>query len=124
MSIDWFPRKHLFDHALRSVLSPSITVVSEMSSCLRNSQCSMDFFVNSGVNWGFELLCNGKGIGEHINRFAAGEKYDGVAIDWRVIDFLRPGSQPQSYKNRVCVIFDPNYAGAMLHPSGQKIAFC
>lgn len=106
------PLQHLFDAALRGVLSAEVEVNSELSVGPNNHH-SLDFFVNSGVDWGFELLVNGDDICGHIGRFKDGGAYAGLAKAWRVVDFRAPNSNPRNeYDGYVSVTFDDQYCSA------------
>jgi hypothetical protein len=58
---------------------------------------AIDFYLNSSLRWGIELLVNGVGIGEHISRFTPAEgKYVALAVsDFIVVDFRRNPSTNQ-----------------------------
>jgi hypothetical protein len=51
----------------------------------------IDFYLNSSLRWGIELLVNGDGIGEHISRFTPPDgKYVALAVsDYTVVDIRR-----------------------------------
>ena len=72
---------------------------------------AIDFYLNSSLRWGIELLVNGDGIGEHINRFTPPDgKYAALALsDFIVVDFRRnPTGQPTNiskHQKRVTVFF-------------------
>ena len=49
---------------------------------------ALDFFVNSVLLWGFELLRDGDRVGGYLDRFKGSGKYTHLALrDYRVIDF-------------------------------------
>lgn len=66
----------------------------------------MDFFINSDLGYGFELLRNGTGITEHADRFEEGGGYwpliqNGWMKDFLVIDFRPLGLKISSKDIRV-----------------------
>ena len=71
----------------------------------------IDFYLNSSLRWGIELLVNGDGIGEHISRFThPNGKYVSLAVsDYAVVDFRRNSTgQPRNisrHTKRITVIF-------------------
>ena len=76
---------------------------------------SIDFYLNDNLRWGFELLVNGTGIGEHVKRGEIGGKYFSLGMkEYVVVDF-RPDT-PNSLKgittfsNRITVIFKQDYS--------------
>ena len=50
----------------------------------------IDFYLNSDLSWGIELLVQGRGISEHIDRFGPHGKYSALGVnDYAVVDFRR-----------------------------------
>src|SRR5690606_15904428 len=48
----------------------------------------IDFYLDGELRWGIELLVNGDGIGEHIDRFGENGKYSPLGSkDYAVVDF-------------------------------------
>jgi len=94
-----FPKEAVFQHLMMEGLTRNTNaanyVCAELSSVFSHSSSiaekisgEIDFFVNGKLRWGIELLINGSGISEHIERFAPGGKYDPLsATDYVVIDF-------------------------------------
>jgi hypothetical protein len=80
-------------------LKPSTVVTSELSNIFphisqteltesNKIEGSLDFYINSDLRWGIELLVGGDKITEHIDRFAKKGKYDRLECkDYIVIDF-------------------------------------
>jgi energy-coupling factor transporter ATP-binding protein EcfA2 len=71
----------------------------------------IDFYLNGDLRWGIELLVNGDGIGEHIDRFTLPDgKFVSLAVkDYTVVDFRRNSTgQPTNiskHSNRITVFF-------------------
>jgi hypothetical protein len=72
----------------------------------------IDFYINSTLRWGIELLINGNGIGEHISRFDPlnNGKYVPLQVsDYVVVDIrVNPTGSPTSvlrHEKRVTVFF-------------------
>jgi hypothetical protein len=97
-----FPKEavfqHLFMEGLASFTPPNCHICPELSKIFpettnANTQQAIpgaiDFYLNSSLRWGIELLVNGGGIGEHINRFTPPDgKYTALAVsDFTVVDF-------------------------------------
>jgi energy-coupling factor transporter ATP-binding protein EcfA2 len=110
--------QHMFYAALTEVLSPVTEVVSEMSAIMpeRNGhgKGELDFYVNSTLFYGIELMRNGDRLQEHKERFKPGGKYFTPHIrDYVLVDFLRPGYVPRSWvQNRLVVVFECDFSGA------------
>ena len=72
---------------------------------------AIDFYLNGGIRWGIELLVNGGGIGEHINRFTPPDgKYVSLGVkDYVVVDFRKAKSTRSrnslSHPKRITVFF-------------------
>lgn len=70
----------------------------------------VDFYLNGRLRWGIELLVNGVGVGEHLNRFSPNGKYSALAVnDYSVVDFRGNASgQPTNvdlFSKRISVFF-------------------
>ena len=120
-----FPKEavfqHLFIEGLAAFTPPSCCICPELSKIFfdgtkSNAQPTtvageIDFYLNSSLRWGIELLVNGNGIGEHISRFAPPKgKYVTLAVsDYTVVDFRRNSTgQPTNisrHPNRITVFF-------------------
>ncbi|TMW68091.1 hypothetical protein Poli38472_007763 [Pythium oligandrum] len=86
--------QHLFLTGLAHHTSASCFICHELSKVfpaepneLTNGQ--MDFHLNGDLRWGIELLVDGKGIGEHMRRFAPGGKYAALGAAQYVVVDLR-----------------------------------
>lgn len=94
-----FPKEAVFQHLLMRGLTENLTcnvmVQPELSKLINpltfqqiNIQGEIDFYINSTLQWGIELLVQGSKITEHLNRFTPGGKYyDLKCKDYYVVDF-------------------------------------
>lgn len=122
-----FPKEaafqHLFMEGLASFTRPDCSICPELSKIFpattnsntqQNIPGEIDFYLNSSLRWGIELLVNGDGIGEHISRFTPPNgKYVALAVnDYAVVDFRRnPVGRPANilrHSNRITVFFKDN----------------
>ena len=69
----------------------------------------MDLYINGTVNWGFELLREGKGLQAHVDRFHQDGQYQYYVLrKWVVIDFRK--SIPSERIVNVCyVVYSKDY---------------
>jgi hypothetical protein len=119
-----FPKEavfqHLFMEGLAAFTPPSCCICQELSKIFPattnpNTQQTIpgeiDFYLNSSLRWGIELLVNGDGIGEHISRFTPPNgKYVALAVsDYTVVDIRRNSTgRPTNisrHSNRITVFF-------------------
>ena len=117
-----FPKEatlqHLFMHGLAKYTPASVYICPEYSvnkDDQTQMQGAIDFFLNGDLKWGFELLVNGKGIGEHVKRCKKGGKYHSLDMnDFVIVDFRRNKGNGfkgiTSYKNRITVMFESDYS--------------
>jgi hypothetical protein len=99
-----FPKEAVFQHLFMEGLAlhthPGCSICPELSKIFPpytniNTQQTItgeiDFYLNSNLRWGIELLVNGDGIGEHISRFTPTDgKYVSLAVnDYEIVDFRR-----------------------------------
>ncbi|KAJ1503809.1 hypothetical protein HMI54_005373 [Coelomomyces lativittatus] len=125
-----FPKEavfqHLFMEGLASFTPPDCSICPELSKIFpattnsntqQNIPREIDFYLNSSLRWGIELLVNGDGIGEHISRFTPPNgKYVALAVsDYTVVDFRRNSiGRPTNilrHSNRITVFFkDDDYS--------------
>jgi len=111
--------QHLFMQAMHACSPPSVVVCPELSRVFPSGDdCGadvgavipgeLDFYLNGGLRWGIELLVGGRGIGEHMSRFAAGGKYAKLNVsDYAVVDFRKSAvTEVQRYPKRITVFFD------------------
>ena len=120
-----FPKEstfqHLFMEGLAFYTPPNCCICPELSKIFPTDSNSkddqsipgeIDFYLNSSLRWGIELLVNGDGIGEHISRFTPPSgKYLALAVnDYAVVDFRRNTTgQPTNilrHSNRITVFFN------------------
>jgi len=97
-----FPKEtslqHIFDHALRKVSGKDVEICSEMSKIFNGSAASIDFYLNTRYGWGFELLVNGKGLQEHLDR-TDHQCATPELLEHRTIDFMKPKTQHRKNKS-------------------------
>ena len=122
-----FPKEavfqHLFMEGLATLTPPTCCICPELSKIFPvttnlNTQQSIpgeiDFYLNSSLRWGIELLVNGDGIGEHMSRFTPPNgKYVALAVnDYTVVDFRRNSTGLPTniarHSNRITVFFKDN----------------
>ena len=96
-----FPKEavfqHLFFEGLALFTQPNCSICPELSKIFPGNPTTstqqkiageIDFYLNSTLRWGIELLVNGSGIGEHISRFSPNGKYAPLDVtDYAVVDF-------------------------------------
>jgi hypothetical protein len=112
--------QHLFMEGLARYTMPGCCICPELSKIFPettnpNTQeaipGAIDFYLNSSLRWGIELLVNGDGIGEHIKRFTPPDgKYAALALsDFTVVDFRGNSTgQPTNiakHSKRITVFF-------------------
>ena len=110
--------QHEFFTAMTRVLPPTTEVVSEMSAILPDvpghGVGELDFYVNSSLFYGIELMRNGENLAEHVKRFLEDGKYfapDSIK-HFIVVDFVAPGHKPRKwYDCRRVVQFHKDFAG-------------
>ena len=119
-----FPKEavfqHLFMEGLASFTPPSCSICPELSKIFpgltnptlqKKIAGEIDFYLNSTLRWGIELLVKGGGIGEHISRFTRPNgKYVPLDVrDYAVVDFRRNSTgEPTNtlrHPNRITVFF-------------------
>jgi hypothetical protein len=119
-----FPKEAVFQHMFMEGLAlytlPGCYICPELSKIFPpntnlNTQHTIagevDFYLNSNLRWGIELLVNGDGIGEHISRFAPPNgKYVPLAVnEYAVVDIRRNTTgRPTNiskHPNRISVFF-------------------
>ena len=93
---DLFPKESTFQHELHKALAESLpadcSLLSDLSRTggkLVASDGELDFYVNGDLCWGVELLIQGVGVGEHLDRFNSIDgRYRTIATkDYAVVDF-------------------------------------
>ena len=113
--------QHLLMRGLHSLTPPSSSVCPELSrvfqvpgevtGAVSRIAGELDFYIDGDLRWGIELLVNGAGVGEHINRFAEGGKYFPLRVkDYLVVDF-RVGNvtNVQRHAHRMTCFFHDNF---------------
>ena len=109
--------QHMFFFGLTQSLPPTTEVISEASAVLprsgpRNSRGELDFYVNTDLHYGIELLRKGDNLAEHRRRFQPGGKYYTPNIEsYRLVDFVHEGYKPSSWVDRVVVKFHEDFSG-------------
>ena len=79
-SSNLFPKEAVFQrvfmHGLALSTPTSCYICPELSKdfSLTKIDGEIDFYINGQLNWGLELLVNGSGISEHIDRFGRNGK--------------------------------------------------
>jgi hypothetical protein len=131
--VNEFPKEAIFQHLMMSTVTSSLTatthVYPENSHVIgTDNKISgrLDFFINSSLRWGIELLIKGNRLKEHRERFVGGGKYvDLLCHQYIIVDFreLAVGGQvePVVKKNVITVYFQKgNYERAQcLLPDGN-----
>eukprot|EP00039_Didymoeca_costata_P017668 m.329233 g.329233 ORF g.329233 m.329233 type:complete len:875 (+) comp16566_c0_seq50:227-2851(+) len=127
----FFPKEtaiqHEFYRCLVSLLPANTEVVSEMSAILPEVEGhgvgELDFYVNRGYFYGFELMRKGSNLQEHVARFAPGGKYYTPKIkDFLVVDFVEEACRPTKwYKCRRVVKFAKDFSRCELWNNNMKI---
>ena len=83
----------------------------------------VDFFINGELRWGLELLVNGGGIGERLQRFAPNGKYAPLNVkDYVVVD-LRVGPVTNIIRSskRMTVFFASDFTSCIIiHGGGEQ----
>jgi hypothetical protein len=119
-----FPKEavfqHLFMEGLALYTSPGCSICPELSKVFPSSANlntkqqiagEIDFYVNGNLRWGIELLVNGDGVGEHLDRFSPPDgKYVPLNVnDYAIVDFRCSASgQPTNIvmnSRRISVFF-------------------
>ena len=120
-----FPKEavfqHLFMEGLAAFTPPDCCICPELSKIFPSGNINsnfqqtipgeIDFYLNGNLRWGIELLVNGDGIGEHIDRFTVpAGKYVALAVnDFAVVDFRTNSTgQPTNiskHPKRITVFF-------------------
>ena len=48
----------------------------------------LDFYINGKLEWGVELMCEGRRMGDHVTRFKTDGRYRQIPLsNWAIIDF-------------------------------------
>jgi len=88
--------QHLFMNGIMRVTPNNCFVCPELSKHFPSQTVPstaqvdgrIDFYINSSLRYGIELLVQGNGIGEHLALFETNGKYQGLAVnDYAVVDF-------------------------------------
>ncbi|KAJ1555483.1 hypothetical protein HK096_002497 [Nowakowskiella sp. JEL0078] len=87
--------QHLTMRGLAENTTPNCAICPELSKIYPDSNVpggsikgEIDFYLNGKLRWGIELLLNGSGIGEHLQRFSKKGKYEPLKVkDYVVVDF-------------------------------------
>ena len=83
--------QHLLMEGLARFTRPDCSICPELSKIYQTAlriDGEIDFYLDGELQWGIELLRNGDGIGEHIDRFGRNGKYYPLGVkDYVVVDF-------------------------------------
>lgn len=114
-----------FYRAATTALPRNHTISPDVGWALQ-SQGFLDFYVNSKLNWGFELLRDGKDMSEHERRFTENDGVyrpmvlSGAIAQWAIIDFrslTKQVSDPER-ENFWFVSFSEDYTYCVIQRSG------
>ena len=110
--------QHMFMQALHACTPASVLICPELTRVFPDETIQagtisgeLDFYLNSDLRWGIELLVNGSRYGEHMSRFENGGKYVPLQMkDYAVVD-LRKGdpTNVQKHEKRITVFFEHNF---------------
>jgi hypothetical protein len=117
-----FPKEavfqHLFMQGLALLTPPSWNICPELSKIFPSDGIApgvisgeIDFYINSTLRWGIELLVNGSRISEHLSRFGLPNgKYAPLEVrEYAVVDFrVTTSGEPTNvvrHENRITVFF-------------------
>ena len=90
-------------------LTPELNTKAELNG--KTVRGELDFYVNSQLKWAVELLKEGKGIGEHLNRFRTGKYREVETSEYLVVDFRGPLTRSvQRHPNRCTFFFSQDFA--------------
>jgi hypothetical protein len=121
LRVNYFPKEatfqHLFMNCLLVLTPPTVKILPELSKSYRDLQPilgEIDFYLaNRNINWGIELLIQGRHVGEHVKRFGPGGQYEGLRCNsYIVIDFRwgPPTNSVLKTPNKMTVFFNsPDY---------------
>jgi len=128
--------QHYFTWALVRCIGANVKLIPEMSSSVvtasgRVKRGSLDFYIDSNVNWGIELVRDGSKLQQDVERFGVEGAYSGLRLAaWRIVDF-RYESSPIKFdlskvRNLIAVSFDKDFRRAelkgYLKPTGPNPA--
>ncbi len=111
-----------FYRIARSMLPPECFVNPDVGYCFFTAGF-MDFYVNSGICWGIELLRNGESWDEHLARFRPHGRYapmidHGYIKEWAILDCRTVSrSPPETTVSPNCTIvcFASDYETATIY---------
>jgi hypothetical protein len=94
-----------------STVVPAMATISPDVGPIFGSTGFLDFYVNSGLEWGVELLREGDRMENHAKRFVSGGTYEEIPLKhWAIIDFRHISKKLQKTKpNFWHVLYDNSY---------------
>lgn len=122
-----FPKEtslqHMFWAGLAMALPPTTEVVPEAPAVLSQAgkrSGEIDFYVNTKLHWGIELMRLGDRLENHVKRFEKGGKYFTPNIqEFAIVDFVNHRYWPKKWPSgRIVVKFDYYYAFCTVYWGG------
>jgi len=111
-----------FYRAARSVLQPKYHLSPDYGD--ETSDGAIDFFIDEGLDWGIELLRDGKNLLEHVNRFKEGGHYFEYSMKaFVILDFRPDNSKPQMKNYEVpvwYVLYSKDYKTLKIKQFNEK----
>lgn len=110
--------QQLFHEAIASLLPVSYRIIPELGTeaKIRGEVVTgeLDFYIKNGNKWALELLRDGSGRKEHLNRIPG--KYRNVEADsWLVVD-CRIGTIPRTRDDKLCtLVFDNDFGSCQCY---------
>ena len=91
--------QQLFHEAIASLLPVTYRIIPELdtSAVIDGNSVggALDFYLNNGIKWALELLVEGRGLREHLNRIPG--KHRNIQADsWLVVDCRSAKSEARS----------------------------
>jgi len=123
--------QHMFLQSLHKLTSANSSICPELSrvfpvdngvAMTPKIAGELDFYINGTLRWGIELLIDGAGVGEHVNRFAG--KYAPLCVsDYIVVDF-RVGrvTNVKLHEKRMTVFFGKGFIDCSVKVGLEKDA--
>lgn len=114
--------QHMFMHALHECTPATVLICPELSRVFPdiNSERAglpisgeIDFYLDSQLHWGIELMVNGSDIGGHMKRFEHGGDYAPLGMnDYAIVDFRKGPvkSLRKRHSKRITVFLDETFS--------------
>lgn len=126
------PKEAVYQHLMMELLARftprSASILPELSSSLGSDEeldGSIDFFLNSELSYGVELMIDGSRRDEHLSRFAPGGRYAGLhSKQYFVVDFRVVDVQLRGVSNRddlLTVFFDNDFENVRVMQGNAEI---